>query len=288
LTEKSKKIQNIKVAVVIRAYNEEQFIEKVLSSLLDQNFLPYRIIVVNDGSTDRTSEILKSFKEIEIINRKRKEKVEFFSSEEPKIINDGLERLANETDCKYIMNLDADHILPKDYLLKIISNMEKEPDLVVCSGVIEGEYFVIPVHSGRVYRYNYLKKFNLKYPEKFAAEDYLILKALSMGYKIRIFSDIVTKVLRKTKTRYSDPHDFYDVGRGLKALGYAFPYVLIKSMMIGVKNPKNGIFLLRGFFAKNTQLYEPEFRKFVRKTQYRNLLHPNLEFYKRGINLIRN
>ena len=281
-------LQNIKVAVVMRAYNEEQFIEKSLISLLNQNFLPYRIIVVNDGSTDRTSEILKSFKEIEIINRKRKEKVEFFTPEEPKIINDGLERLANETDCKYIMNLDADHILPKDYISKMIHNMEKEPDLVVCSGVIEGEYFVIPVHSGRVYRYDYLKKFNLKYPEKFAAEDYLILKAQSMGYKIKIFSDIVTKVLRKTKTRWSDPHSFYDVGRGMKALGYAFPYVLIKSMLIGVKNPKNGIFLLRGFFAKNTQLYEPEFRKFVRKTQYRNLLHLNSEFYKRGTNLIRN
>ncbi len=281
-------LQNIKVAVVMRAYNEEQFIEKSLISLLNQNFRPYRIIVINDGSTDKTLEILESFKEIEIINRKRKEKVEFFTSEEPKIINDGLERLANETDCKYIMNLDADHILSKDYLSKMIYNMEKEPDLVACSGVIEGEYFVIPIHSGRVYRYDYLKKFNLKYPEKFAAEDYLILKAQSMGYKIKIFSDIVTKVLRKTKTRYSDPRGFYDVGRGMKALGYAFPYVLIKSILIGVKNPKNGIFLLRGFFTKNTQLYEPEFRKFVRKTQYRNLLHLNSEFYKRGINLIRN
>jgi glycosyltransferase involved in cell wall biosynthesis len=276
------------VAVIIRAYNEEQFIEKVLNSLLNQDFLPYRIIVVNDGSTDRTFEILKSFKEIEIINRKRKEKVDFFTSEEPKIINDGLEKLSNDTDCKYIMNLDADHILPKNYLSKIICNMEKDSDLVVCSGVIEGEYFVIPVHSGRVYRYDYLKRFNLKYPEKYAAEDYLILKAQSLGYKIKIFSDIVTKVLRKTQSRYSDPCNFFDIGKGMKALGYAFPYVLIKSIIIGVKNPKIGIFLLKGFFAKNTQLYEPEFRKFVRKTQYRNLLHPNSEFYKRGTNLIRN
>jgi glycosyltransferase involved in cell wall biosynthesis len=272
----------------MRAYNEEQFIEKSLTSLLNQNFLPYRIIVVNDGSTDKTLEILESFNEIEIINRKRKDKVEFFTAEEPKIINDGLERLVNETDCKYIMNLDADHILPKNYLSKIISNMEKEPDLVACSGVIEGEYFVIPVHSGRVYRYDYLKKFNLKYPEKFAAEDYLILKAESMGYQIKIFSDVVTKVLRKTKTRYSDPHDFYDIGRGMKALGYAFPYVLIKSIMVGIKNPKNSIFLLKGFFVKNTQLYEPELRKFVRNTQYKNLLHPKSEFYKRGTNLIKN
>ena len=88
----------------MRAYNEEQFIEKSLISLLNQNFRPYRIIVINDGSTDKTLEILESFKEIEIINRKRKEKVEFFTSEEPKIINDGLERLANEHDQGFMVN----------------------------------------------------------------------------------------------------------------------------------------------------------------------------------------
>gem|GEM_PF-549245 len=282
------KIEKIKVAVIMRAFNEEQFIEKSLSSLLKQDYPIYRIIVINDGSTDRTLEILKSFKEIEIVNRKRKENVEFFTAEEPKIINDGLDRLANEKDCKYIMNLDADHIIPQDYISRIVNEMEKKSNLVVCSGMIKGEYFLIPIHSGRVYRYDYLKKFDLKYPENFAAEDYLILKAQSLGYDIKIFQDIVTEVLRKTKTRYSDPRNYYDIGKGMRALGYAFPYVLIKSAIIGIRNPKSGIFLLKGFFERNVCLYEPEFRKFVRKNQYRNLLHPKLDFYKRGTNLIKN
>jgi len=287
MSDKSKN-ERIKVAVIMRAFNEEQFIEKALVSLIKQDFPIYRIIVVNDGSTDRTLEILKSFKEIEIINRKKKDNVEFFTAEEPKIINDGLDKLVNEKDCKYIMNLDADHILPQDYVSRIVKEMEKTPNLVVCSGMIEGEYFVIPVHSGRVYRYDYLKKFDLKYPENFAAEDYLILKAQSLGYEIRIFPDIITRVLRKTKTRYSDPRNYYDIGRGMRALGYAFFYVLIKSAIIGIRNPKSGIFLLKGFFERNTNLYEPEFRKFVRENQYRSLFHPKLDLYKRGTNLIKN
>lgn len=281
-------LSKIKVAVIMRAFNEEQFIEKSIVSLLNQDFPVYRIIVVNDGSTDKTLDILESFKEIEIINRNRKEKAEFFTSEEPKIINVGLEKLVGETDCKYIMNLDADHIIPKDYLSKIINRMEKEPNLVACSGRIEDEFFVIPVHSGRVYRYDYLKKFNLKYPEKFAAEDYLILKAQSLGYDVRIFSDITTKVLRKTRTRYSDSFSYFDIGRGMKALGYAFFYVLIKSVIIGIKNPKNGMFLLKGYFEKNTELYESDFRKYVRKSQYRNLLNSKSNLYKRGTKLIKN
>jgi len=287
LKEKTK-IQKIKVAVIMRAYNEEAFIEKSLNSLLNQTFPPYRIIVINDGSTDNTLQILKTFKEIEIVNRKRKEKVDFFTSEEPKIINEGLKELMRDTDCNYIMNLDADHILPRDYLSKVVDRMERHPNVVACSGVIEGEYFLIPVHSGRVYRYDYLKKFGLKYPEKYAAEDYLILKAQSLGYDIKIFSDIITKVLRKTKTRYNDSQSYFEIGKGMKALGYAFLYVLIKSAIIGIKNPKNGIFLLKGFFEKNIELYEPEFRKFVKKNQYKNLLNPNANFYKRGSNLIKN
>lgn len=272
----------------MRAYNEEDFIEKSLKALLKQTFLPSRIIVVNDGSTDNTLKILETIKEIEIINRKRKDSVDFFTSEEPKIINDGLKKLRDDHECRYVMNLDADHILPKDYLSKIIDRMEKDSNIVACSGVIDGEYFLIPVHSGRVYRYDYLKKFDLKYPEKYAAEDYLILKAQSLGYKIEIFPDIITNVLRKTKTRYKNAHSYFEMGKGMKALGYAFLYVLIKSAIIGIKNPKNGIFLLKGFSEKNIELYEPEFRKFVKKNQYRNLLNPKANFYKRGSNLIKN
>lgn len=49
-----------KVSVVIPAYNEERFIGKTLSSILESGF-PCEVIVVDDGSTDRTPKILESF-----------------------------------------------------------------------------------------------------------------------------------------------------------------------------------------------------------------------------------
>ena len=58
-----------KIAVVIPARNEEQNISKTLHTLLNQNLLPYRIIVVNDGSTDKTAEIVSQFQTVELINR---------------------------------------------------------------------------------------------------------------------------------------------------------------------------------------------------------------------------
>jgi len=45
---------NAKIAVIIIARNEENFIGKTIENLKNQELSPYRIIVVNDGSTDKT------------------------------------------------------------------------------------------------------------------------------------------------------------------------------------------------------------------------------------------
>lgn len=51
----------MKVAVAIAAYNEEKDIAAVIKALLKQKFKPTQIVIVNDGSKDRTDEIIRSF-----------------------------------------------------------------------------------------------------------------------------------------------------------------------------------------------------------------------------------
>ncbi|MBP0018240.1 MAG: glycosyltransferase [Cyanobacteria bacterium SBLK] len=50
-----------KISVVIPAYNAEKTIAKTIQSVLDQTFKDFEIIVINDGSSDRTLEIVESF-----------------------------------------------------------------------------------------------------------------------------------------------------------------------------------------------------------------------------------
>ena len=51
----------IEVSVIITAYNEVRHISRCLDSLLRQNFDNFEIIVVDDGSTDGTSELVKRY-----------------------------------------------------------------------------------------------------------------------------------------------------------------------------------------------------------------------------------
>src|SRR3989344_4589579 len=53
--------KNPLVTAIISAYNSENKIGKCLNSLLNQTYSPIEIFVVDDGSTDRTKEIVKKF-----------------------------------------------------------------------------------------------------------------------------------------------------------------------------------------------------------------------------------
>jgi len=58
----------IPVSVIIPAYNEEKFIEQCLLSVRNQTYKQFELIVVDDGSKDRTVEISKKYADL-IINQ---------------------------------------------------------------------------------------------------------------------------------------------------------------------------------------------------------------------------
>ncbi len=50
-----------KVSIIIPTYNDERYIKRALESILFQSFLDFEIIIIDDGSTDNTKEVLKSY-----------------------------------------------------------------------------------------------------------------------------------------------------------------------------------------------------------------------------------
>lgn len=109
-----KKSESKKVSVVIAAYNEEPRIARVLS-VLENHPLIDEIIVVNDGSTDKTSDIVKRFNVTLIENKINMGKT--FS------IKRGLEKSKNEV----ILFLDADLVgLTKQNITDLVTPVLKD------------------------------------------------------------------------------------------------------------------------------------------------------------------
>ena len=118
--------------LITPAHNEEAFIERTLASMVAQTRFPERWVIVDDGSADRTAQIVEGYASryqwIELfrmpqrINRSFAGKVHAF--------NAGLER-ARSLKFDVIGNLDADLSFEPDYLEFLIGKFAEDPRLGV-------------------------------------------------------------------------------------------------------------------------------------------------------------
>jgi glycosyltransferase involved in cell wall biosynthesis len=281
----TKKSSQIKIAVVLNARNEEKVIAKTLQSVLDQKLPPYRIIVINDGSTDNTKKILEQFPTIELINNPVRNESYLARKELAGTINQGLTKLHNDNKCEYVWLIGGDLIFPQDYTYEIIKRMQRD-SVVISSGVIEGEFSIEPRGGGRIVDWNFWKKIGMLYPVNYGWEGYLLLKANSLGYKTMSYTDLIISTQRKTGTKFN-PKLYYYYGLALKALGYTVLYVLGKTLLFAKKKPVGAYYMLKGYFSPYSDLYEPELRNYVKNTQNKKLKNFDSEYINRFFTILK-
>jgi glycosyltransferase involved in cell wall biosynthesis len=264
-------MKNVKsrVATIIPARNEEQFIGETLTALLNQDIDDNYIIVVNDGSEDKTKEVVDSFPNIELINIENRG---FDAQGTPilaRVINQGL-KLVPEVSYDYIMILGSDHILPSNYIRKIVDHLDHNRDIAICSGQIKGEKSKVPRGSGRIVRSDFWKSIGLQYPLKFGFETYLLIKAQQLGYRIDVLNDLISLTSRPTRKSYKK-ETYISYGKSLRALGYIQLYSAGRIGLISLKNPKGAFYMLQGYTSSDIEFYEEDFRSFLRYIQYGRL-----------------
>ena len=95
----------VKLSILSPCYNGEKFIGRYLENILEQSFQNYELIIVNDGSTDKSDEIIKKYKKIfeeKKITFKYLSKLQ--NEGHARAINDGLKMV----DGQYLMWPDID------------------------------------------------------------------------------------------------------------------------------------------------------------------------------------
>lgn len=113
----------VDISIIVPIYNAEKYLNKCIDSLINQTKKELEFILVNDGSTDKTEEIIKSYKD---------KRIKYFKNKNQgigKTRNFGLEKATG----KYIMFLDSDDYFRIDACELLYKNAEKnQADLVIC------------------------------------------------------------------------------------------------------------------------------------------------------------
>lgn len=140
------------VSVVIPVYNMEEFLEETLDSVLSSDYPNFEVIVMDDGSKDRSLEIAESYKS-------RYENVRVYTQ-----ANSGVATARNHAISKaggvYILPVDADNRISKELIHSAVDILESDPEVkVVCPraeffGDRSGEWVLPPFSLSLLARKN--------------------------------------------------------------------------------------------------------------------------------------
>lgn len=144
----------VPISIIVPAYNEEVTITKTINSLLSLNYRTYEIIIVNDGSTDKTLDTVIKNLNLQLVNRPIRKQLNcqeeiavYENSTENKIsitlidkVNggkaDAINMGINAAKYPYFVCMDADSILESDSLTKIAVPVLENQDVVAVGSMI--------------------------------------------------------------------------------------------------------------------------------------------------------
>lgn len=278
--------------VIVTCRNSESTIRTAINSLKDQTIESQYIIVINDGSTDKTAGILKNIQKdcdnLYVINHPDwgydiKRVVKNWNDAIRFAKNNNLEK----TD--YHLIATDDTVYSKDYVEKLIDYMDSNPGVAVISGNYTSYTPVMPHGAGRMVRISFLEESYWQgyYPEKMGYESAILYEANRRGYDYTI--------LNNARFEHTKPlglnHKFYEFGASMQTLGYHPLFVLARFLKYFITGKVTGrfgaLYMLYYYISYRPKeegydsLYNEDIRQYIRRRQAKRL--KNLFFYLKRV-----
>jgi glycosyltransferase involved in cell wall biosynthesis len=111
------------VSVIMPVYNGGEFLEVTIRSILLQEFREFEFIIVNDGSKDRTEEIVLSFSD---------QRIRYIKNESNRGLIYSLNLAIEKARGEYIARIDADDVAGKGRLRKQLDFLESHCEIAIC------------------------------------------------------------------------------------------------------------------------------------------------------------
>jgi glycosyltransferase involved in cell wall biosynthesis len=277
----------MKYYIIIPAHNEESFLGLTLQSIIGQTILPSKIVVVNDNSTDKTTEITLAFAEknptITLVN-KTSEAIHLPGSKVIQAFQKGLEQVDDNYD--FIVKLDADLILPPNYFEKIIQIFNSDAAIGMAGGfayIQKNEDWILENLTDKDHirgafkayrRQCFLDIGGLKPAMGWDTVDELLAKF----YNWKVVTDATLKIkhLKPTGANYNQSAR-YKQGEAFYTLGYGFFITAIASAKLALMKKKPLLFIdyIQGYWkakwAKKEWLVTQEQARFIRNYRWKKM-----------------
>ncbi|WP_417430614.1 glycosyltransferase family 2 protein [Halpernia sp.] len=274
----------MKFLIIIPAHNEEEFIFSCLESLQKQSFQDFKCVIVNDGSTDKTQEIVENF-----ISQNLKFKIQNLklSSHEPgaKVVQTfykGLNEIGLK-DFDVICKFDSDIIFPDNYLEKINKVYEQNPKAGMVSGLVyieKNNDWIFENLSSKNHVRGPIKSYRKKCFEEMNGlravlgwDNLDVLLAKKNNWEIITIKDLWVKHLRPTAFKYKT-QKAKKLGEYFYNIGLSFPLMLISSAKSSLKNKSiSEFFIIAKSFLnqKNDLIINKEEIQFIRNLRWKEM-----------------
>ena len=253
------------ISVILPIYNKENYIEKCLDSILNQDYKDLQVIMVNDGSVDKTEEICKRY-----LSDDRFELVNQTNKGVSAARNAGMDIAKGE----WIAFIDPDDYIEPNYFSRLHDLTEEKMDIVACCCKViypeqiatnlfyEKDITAVSVNKKKVF---YKQLMNVFYGQPQNAVTAigvpwgkLYRRSYIEKYHIRFHND-----LKRMQDNIFNMYAF-DKANGIK-------YVNEPLYMYRVDNINNYIFTkYNGNMMNNFEIFHKERRKFFNKNHYWN------------------
>ena len=187
------------VSIVLPVYNGEKYLAESLDSVLAQSYQNWELVIINDGSTDGTENLILNY---------RDKRIKYLPNDGNKGIIFSLNRGLQESNGQYIARLDADDVALPYRIEKQVEFLSENLDYALC-----GSYFQTIDSNGKLLK-------NVRFPANNRdAQSYLLLHNCFCHSAIMMRSIIAKKLKYDEKFQVCEDYDlWYRISRTGKIL----------------------------------------------------------------------